>query len=197
MTTHLLIVRHGNTFTPEETPRRVGARTDIPLVDKGLEQAHRVASWLQNHQITPDVVFSGPLLRHTQTADIVTSTLNLPPATIHPGLTEIDYGPDENQTEDNVISRLGQQVITDWNTHATVPEGWQVKPTALTATWAQLASDHPQKTILAITSNGTARFALNLLATPPTTPLKLSTGAIGHLTHHHNTWHLEAWNVRP
>ena len=30
----LVIVRHGNTFRAGETPTRVGARTDLPLVEE-------------------------------------------------------------------------------------------------------------------------------------------------------------------
>ncbi len=31
----LYIVRHGNTFEPDEPPRRIGRRTDLPLVESG------------------------------------------------------------------------------------------------------------------------------------------------------------------
>jgi probable phosphoglycerate mutase len=33
MTTRIIIARHGNTFTKDQTPLRVGARTDLPLVE--------------------------------------------------------------------------------------------------------------------------------------------------------------------
>ena len=33
MTTRIIIARHGNTFTKEQTPTRVGGRTDLPLVE--------------------------------------------------------------------------------------------------------------------------------------------------------------------
>ena len=34
-----IVVRHGNTFEADEQPRRIGARTDLPLTAKGVEQA--------------------------------------------------------------------------------------------------------------------------------------------------------------
>ena len=32
MTTRIIIARHGNTFAKDETPRRVGGRTDLDIV---------------------------------------------------------------------------------------------------------------------------------------------------------------------
>ena len=37
--TTLIIARHGNTFDKGDIPTRVGARTDLPLVEKGRAQA--------------------------------------------------------------------------------------------------------------------------------------------------------------
>ena len=34
--TRLVIVRHGNTFEAGEPPRRIGARTDLPLTATGV-----------------------------------------------------------------------------------------------------------------------------------------------------------------
>ena len=36
MVTRILIARHGNTFTKDQTPTRVGRHTDLPLVEKEL-----------------------------------------------------------------------------------------------------------------------------------------------------------------
>ena len=33
MVTRIIIARHGNTFTKDQTPLRVGAGTDLPLVE--------------------------------------------------------------------------------------------------------------------------------------------------------------------
>ncbi len=44
--TKLIIIRHGNTFNPDQTPLRVGAGTDIPLVTSGREQAKNIGLWL-------------------------------------------------------------------------------------------------------------------------------------------------------
>ena len=51
--TTLIIARHGNTFGPEDTPTRVGARTDVPLVGSGLEQGRALGRWLKAQGLRP------------------------------------------------------------------------------------------------------------------------------------------------
>lgn len=43
----LIIARHGNTFGPDDTPTRVGARTDLPLVESGIQQARLLGTHLR------------------------------------------------------------------------------------------------------------------------------------------------------
>ncbi|MGA3882329.1 histidine phosphatase family protein, partial [Bacillus pumilus] len=39
-----VIVRHGNTFAAGEPPRRIGARTDLPLTAQGQAQAEALGA---------------------------------------------------------------------------------------------------------------------------------------------------------
>ena len=65
MRTRLIIARHGNTFRLEETPTRVGAKTDLPLVEEF--KGRSIGRYLK-HDIIPDVIYAAPLLRTMQTA---------------------------------------------------------------------------------------------------------------------------------
>lgn len=197
MTTTLIIVRHGNTFESGETPRRVGARTDLPLTEKGLIQAERVANWLKAKNIIPDVVVSGPLKRHLQMAETITGAFQMDAATVLPALTEVDYGPDENKPEEEVIARVGSGAIELWNTQAIVPEGWQVDVDGFRNIWPELAKTYIGKTVVVITSNGTARFALDLFDQKPVENLKLGTGCLGILEKTDDTWHFKNWHIKP
>lgn len=47
-----MIVRHGNTFRAGETPTRVGARTDLPLVEE--ERARSAGRYLREKGIVID-----------------------------------------------------------------------------------------------------------------------------------------------
>jgi len=115
--TTLIIARHGNTFTPDETPTRVGMRTDLPLVGKGWLQARAMGKHLKENDLIPDVVYSSALKRTRETADIALKEIGVHlPIYALDIFNEIDYGPDENKPEADVIARIGQDFaphITD------------------------------------------------------------------------------------
>ena len=53
-------------------------------------------------------------------------------------LREVDYGPDENQPEEQVIARIGAAAIEAWDRDAVPPPGWDVEPEDIIAEWASL-----------------------------------------------------------
>lgn len=64
----LLVIRHGQS---EADIRRVcEGRADFPLTGQGLDQARRIARWL-NDQARPSRIYSSPLLRARQTAEAI------------------------------------------------------------------------------------------------------------------------------
>ena len=164
--TTLIIARHGNTFGPNDTPTRVGARTDMPLVESGKEQAKKIGAWLKDNNIIPEITYSSQLKRTIETAEIALKEINYSqPVFPLEIFNEIDYGPDENQTEDKVIARVGQQAIKDWDTHAIVPDGWRFNPQECIDNWKNFANhiiEDEQDCIMVVTSNGIARFAPHL-----------------------------------
>ncbi|MBP7252096.1 MAG: histidine phosphatase family protein [Alphaproteobacteria bacterium] len=203
MTTTLVIARHGNTFDPGDVIRRVGAHTDLPLSESGRQQAANLGKTLAAHKLIPDIVFAAPLLRTKQTAELALAAVSCSAALqLQPQLTEIDYGPDEGKPETDVIARLGEKALRDWEEKHIVPNGWRIDPAALENMWEALAmrirTDYADKTVLCVTSNGIARFALNLAAdsAEQNTP-KLATSAYGVLKSVANGWRIESWNVRP
>lgn len=187
MVSMFVIVRHGNTFTAGQVPRRIGARTDLPLTDTGNEQARALGTYFAAQDWQFGKVFVSPLLRTRQTAAVILATQTNPVAPEAADfLREIDHGPDENQTEDDVIARIGKQALADWDTHAVPPPGWSVDAKQRTAAWQSLFATARMKDrpTLLVTSNGAARFALMAdpalrahLADLPT--LKLPTGGYG------------------
>jgi probable phosphoglycerate mutase len=204
--TILIIARHGNTFGPNDTPTRVGARTDLPLVESGRKQAQQLGAWFKQNNISPDTTYSSQLQRTIETASLALQELGSPPA-VHPLdiFNEVDYGPDENQTEDKVIARLGKQALQDWDEKAVVPDGWLFDPDQCIQNWKSFAAqmiDEQQGTVFVVTSNGIARFAPYLTndfdAFAANNKIKLSTGAFGILSHSDtNGWQIQEWNVRP
>lgn len=206
MTTRLLLARHGNTFGPLDTPTRVGARTDLPLVESGQEQARRLGVYLRYRQLQPHVVLSARLQRSYETARLALEALGCSVPIITDAMfDEIDYGPDENKTDAEVMARIGQQALQDWESQGKVPDGWQVHPQAIMQNWLAFGKrcrhEWHGKTILVVTSNGIARFAPRLIGTledfAQTHGLKMATGAVSVFRVDHNQWSVEQWNVRP
>ncbi len=204
--TKLIIARHGNTFGPDDTPTRVGARTDLPLAQSGKAQAQKLGVHLKDHGLIPDVVYASTLQRTIETAEIAIKATGISNPVFQLDIfNEIDYGPDENKPEHEVIARIGEDAIAAWNDHAHVPDGWDVKPDEITQNWLgfaeQIARHDDEETVLVVTSNGIARFAPHITGDfenfKANHPLKLSTGALGILEKTVEGWHVKDWNIRP
>lgn len=189
----LVIVRHGNTFEAGEAPRRVGARTDLPLTAAGLEQARALGRHFAG--TTFSACHAGALLRTRQTAEALLAEMRLAlPVTTAEALTEIDHGPDENRTEPEVEARIGAAALAAWEHDATPPPGWIVDAPTRIAGWRRLAAE-ADGDILCVTSNGAARFALIAFGHAPQ---KLRTGAYGIIeTGGSAGFRLVEWDRRP
>lgn len=73
---HVTFLRHGESVGNQEN--RFQGQADFPLTDKGREQARALAERWQSEGITFDLGLASPLLRAKETAEIVTSALNVP-----------------------------------------------------------------------------------------------------------------------
>jgi len=201
-----IVVRHGNTFEVGDPPRRIGARTDLPLTATGQEQARALGRHFAERGWQFSRAFVSPLLRTRQTAEAILAaqpgdTLEPEPADF---LREIDHGPDENCTEDAVLARIGRSALDAWDSHAVPPPGWIVEAEARVAAWRDvLATADAAGPVLLVTSNGAGRFAL--MATPQLQraalnlpSLKLPTGGYGVLGRDDSgELGIRAWGVRP
>ena len=197
MTATITIVRHGNTFEPDEPPRRIGARTDLPLTASGRAQAAALAAVFVGTRF--DRAFVSPLLRTRATAAaILAARPDAPAAETAEWLAEIDHGPDEGRDEAEVIARIGADALARWDADAVPPDGWIVGGAARTAAWRTLfAAMRDGERLLAVTSNGAARFAPRAVGLRPSPGLKLRTGAWGTIAIDGGCARLVAWDVRP
>jgi probable phosphoglycerate mutase len=200
--TRLVIVRHGNTFEAGEPPRRIGARTDLPLTATGVAQAEALARHFAANGIRFDRVLSGALKRTLTTAEAIADGRPIETA---PFLTEIDHGPDEGQLESAVIDRIGNEAITLWEKQCVAPEGWEVGAQWRLLAWREfverVVEEHRRGTILLVTSNGAARFALAALGLKPgenRAGVKFRTGSYGVLEVGSGAdFRLVGWDMRP
>ncbi len=155
----LIIARHGNTFRKGETPTRVGSRTDLELVEE--ERGRGIGLYLKKLGLTPTRILAAPLKRTMRTAELAAEELGNPcPVVADARFIEVDYGPDENRTEEEVVARLGAEAIELWNARAVVPDGWKVDVPRIIANWRELAAEVAEgEVLLCVSSNGTIRFA--------------------------------------
>ena len=170
----LFILRHGNTFDPGDVVTRVGARTDLALSASGRAQAEAVAAHFAGRGLRFQRIFAAPLKRTAMTAGIVRAAIDGPVAEALDFLTEIDYGPDENQPEEIVVARIGEAALAAWEKDAVPPPGWRVDPAAL------------------------IRFALDAAdSLAGAFPRKLKTCAWGTVVARNGDAVVTGWNIRP
>jgi len=204
--TTLIIARHGNTFGPGDTITYVGARTDLPLVEKGRQQARAIGKYLRENELIPDVVYASQLQRAQETAAIaITESGVTNPVYTLDIFNEIDYGPDENKTKEDVIARIGEDALEKWDEQGIVPDGWQADPDEIIRNWRDFAEQirihNDNETVLVVTSNGIARFVPRLTGDfenfRKNHTIKLSTGAVAILKYEDNRWTVTGWNIKP
>lgn len=162
MTTRIIIARHGNTFNKGDIITRVGARTDLPLTE--TERGTNVGRYLKDRNLIPAKAFAAPLKRTVETAKLAIEAMGCTiPLELDESFREVDYGPDENKPEEEVIARIGQDALDKWNKDAIVPDGWKVDPQAIINNWLlwgeKAFKNFHNETILIVSSNGIIRFA--------------------------------------
>lgn len=202
MTTRIIICRHGNTFDKGDVITRVGARTDLALSTSGQVQAEKLRRYFEtgNNTYKFERAFCSNLRRTRETAIKILEgghTANLSEKAF---LKEIDYGVDENRPEDEVVARLGQQAILDWDEYAIVPDGWHVDPAQIQSEWRRFLTEMSKTPgdILVVTSNGIARFCLDAVhkIACENPSLKLSTASFGLITCDAQKFTIESWNMK-
>lgn len=193
----LFIIRHGNTFASSAEARRVGSRTDIPLVESGRAQAEQLGQWFAREKLPVRRILPSPLQRARQTAVSIAAAVGVPCGDTCDWLGEIDHGPDEDQPEAAVLARIGAEALTRWDEDAIPPDGWIVNVEARVKAWQTFFAEGGEGADLLVTSNGAARFAL-VAAGLPLRALKLRTGAFGELAvDEEGRVSLIRWDVRP
>ena len=220
----LIIARHGNTFRKGETPTRVGSRTDLPLVEE--ERGRGIGKYLAKLGLMPTRILAAPLQRTLGTAALAAEELGNPcPVQPDARFIEVDYGPDENHSEEETKARLGADIATSqglnpenmsaeeldalgeaaiekWNAEAIVPPGWKVDVAQIINNWSALAAEvQDGETVLCVSSNGTIRFAPHITGDYAgfcaEHDIKVATGGVCIFTSEDGTtWSCKEWGVK-
>jgi 2,3-bisphosphoglycerate-dependent phosphoglycerate mutase len=88
----ILLVRHGESVWNHDS--KFTGWTNIPLTQKGRNEAIKIANTLSINKLIPNIIFSSVLERCIDTSNIIKNTLNLDQAQIHTTwrLNEKHYG---------------------------------------------------------------------------------------------------------
>lgn len=204
--TRLLIIRHGNTFDAGEEPRRIGCRTDLPLSQSGIEQARALGCYIKKDNLIPDYIYASELQRAQQTAQLMMHQADADHTDIQTASTfnEIDHGPDENKTEAEILERIGQKSLEDWNDYSVVPDGWKVNPREIQQNWIDFAAEciagRSGQLTCVVSSGGIIRFAPVILddnELPQGQSAKVKTASLSLFEYQNDCWTCAFWNKRP
>ncbi|MCE5234536.1 MAG: histidine phosphatase family protein [Clostridiaceae bacterium] len=104
----LILIRHGQTQWNSES--RVQGRTDIPLNEKGRQQARAIALRLQG--IRFDAVYASPLSRAKETAETI-AKFSGAEVVLDEDITEIQFGKWEGMTSEELHVTY-PELFFDW-----------------------------------------------------------------------------------
>ncbi|MEB3343274.1 histidine phosphatase family protein [Okeania sp.] len=171
MSTRVILVRHGqSTFNVES---RIQGRLDASvLTERGQNTARQVGAALQNLKF--DAIYSSPLQRAKQTAEIIHSCLDSPPKLeIQENLREIDLPLWEGMLRDEVIEKYPEN-YKFWKSHPhefymeiSTPEGKTKHYPVLSLFkqanqfWSEVLTTHIGKTILVVAHNAINRCLIS------------------------------------
>ena len=152
----LYVTRHGETDFNVE--KRYTGSTDIPLNDKGLQQAKELASKVSD--IRFDVIVSSPLLRARQTAEVIHNSSGVPVVVIDE-FAEISAGVYEGLTREEaqakypeVWARLAEiWVKMGWRPLDDAPTGGETLrqfDARIAAGLAKLKAEYPESKVLLV-----------------------------------------------
>jgi broad specificity phosphatase PhoE len=152
---NVYVIRHG--ITQLNIQKKVNAEVDEPLAPEGIEQAKAAVFTIPK---SVSIIYSSPLLRARQTAEIIGSALNLP-VNVADGLTEIMMGSLagkswEEMTDGIALKKKHRSVEFDY-----MPYGGesleQVKKRVISF-FNEINNKYPDGSVLIITHGGIVRL---------------------------------------
>jgi 2,3-bisphosphoglycerate-dependent phosphoglycerate mutase len=100
----IVLVRHGE--SEGNAQARMQGHLDLPLTERGRQQARRLGDWFVNQGIDWSRVYVSPLSRAWQTAEIILGRTGGPPLQREPALIELSAGALEGLTQEDIALRF-------------------------------------------------------------------------------------------
>ena len=127
----IYLARHGQNVDNQN--RILNGHRDEPLTDKGIEQAHEIANKIKDAEIAFEAVYSSPLSRAFQTAQVISETAGAPEPQKDELLIERDFGIMTGRMITEIESMCAPDIIqTETVTYFLDPEGAETFPDLMT-----------------------------------------------------------------
>lgn len=152
--TTILLARHGESDWNVE--RRFQGHSDRPLTERGREQAHALADLVASEKI--DAVYTSPLSRARETAEIVAAKAGLEPVAL-PELREVDTGSWSGLSRADVEARFPNE-FARWRSGGSGwedGESYEEMAERVIGALRRIAEDHPDGRVLVISHGGPIR----------------------------------------
>jgi broad specificity phosphatase PhoE len=152
--TTIFLARHGE--SDWNVAKRFQGHSDRPLTERGREQAHALADLVASEEI--EAVYTSPLSRARETAEIVAARVGLEPVAL-PELREVDTGSWSGLSRADVETRFPEG-FTRWRSGGS---GWEDGETyeemaeRVIGALRAIAEDHPDGRVLIISHGGPIR----------------------------------------
>ena len=148
--TVVLLVRHGHNEWVGQN-RLPGWTPGIHLNEHGRKQAEAVGQKLAQAEITIDALYSSPLERTMETANLIAQHLNMPVEQCR-GIGEVEYGQWTGKKIEELAKHPHWQVVQHYPSAAKFPQGetiYQMQARAVQQV-NTLVDKHPEQTILLV-----------------------------------------------
>lgn len=155
----ILLARHGETDY-NAAPRRVQGRLDVPLNDRGREQARELAAAAAKHPI--EALWASDQGRAVETAEIVAAELGIGGPQIDERLAEADWG----DWQGRLVEEIAREATELWERWRDSEPEWRFPggeslEEHMARTWAALDDIAAEgRTALVVCHGGTIRCAL-------------------------------------
>lgn len=127
MALEIFIARHGQ--NEDNVNGILNGHRDLPLTELGRDQARQLGGAIKDNELVFDVVYSSPLSRALETAQIVSRIADLPEPIVHDDLIERDFGVMTGQPSDRIEELCSPDIIkADIITYFLSPEGAETFP---------------------------------------------------------------------
>ena len=152
--TTIFLARHGE--SDWNVAKRFQGHSDRPLTERGREQAHALADLVASEKI--EAVYTSPLSRARETAEIVAARVGLEPVALAE-LREVDTGSWSGLSRADVETRFPEG-FTRWRSGGS---GWEDGETyeemaeRVIGALRTIAEDHPDGRVLIISHGGPIR----------------------------------------